>query len=273
MPPPTAPPAIVLADNDALIREAVGDLLRSKGYAVHAAEDGLAAWHCIRAVRPTYVILDVIMPKLDGSRVCWMIRQDPTLRETPVLVFSSLAARDFGHFPDLSADAYVAKGDFATAFPNLLRALAHLQAKGRTDIAGGILGYDAVPPRDIVAEMLLEIRRYATLVNALGPGTLELDPAGRILRASAGACELLGQSEAQLVGEPVDALCPAPDRPAVAQLVREVAAAPQTERCRTTVRFGARALPIHLCSIVDGGRCTGVLLILEAAGPPVDPAA
>ena len=68
--------SIVFADNDPLVLDAIGELLRSKGYDVHVAEDGLAAWQLIREVRPTYVLLDVVMPKLDGSRLCWMIRQD-----------------------------------------------------------------------------------------------------------------------------------------------------------------------------------------------------
>lgn len=265
-------PTLVLADNDALVRDAIGELLRAKGYDVQVARDGLEAWQRIREVRPACVILDVVMPRLDGGRVCWMMRQDPALRETPIIVFSSLGARDFVHFPDLSADAYVAKGELATASQNLLRALAHLQTKGRTDMAGGILGYDEAPPRDIVAEMLLEIRRYASMLSALGPGTIELDPEGRIVRMSAGACEIVGQGEAQLVGEPLAALCAGPEREALGQLLRELTGAAQAERCRTTVRFGGRAIPIHLCAIWDGGRCAGVLLILESQGKPVDAA-
>lgn len=77
--------SIVLADNDRLILEAIGELLRSKGYEVQVAEDGLAAWHLIRQTRPTYIVLDVVMPKLDGSQVCWLVRRDPVLRNTPIV--------------------------------------------------------------------------------------------------------------------------------------------------------------------------------------------
>jgi two-component system sensor histidine kinase and response regulator WspE len=163
--------SIVFADNDRLLVEAIGDLLRSKGYDVHTAPDGLAAWELIRQVRPAYVILDMVMPKLDGSQVCSLVRRDPVLRDTPIIMFSSLGARDFQHYPNLSADAYVAKGELSAAFQNLLRALEHLQAKGRMDLAGGIFGYDAVRSREVVAEMLLEMRRYASLLRGRGPGT------------------------------------------------------------------------------------------------------
>ena len=262
--------SIVLADNDKLILEAIGELLRSKNYDVHLAHDGLEAWQLIRDIRPTCVILDVVMPKLDGSRVCWMIRQDPTLRDTPIIVFSSLSAQDFRHFPDLSADAYVAKGEISSAFQNILRAMTHLQAKGRTDIAGGILGYDDVQPREIVAEMLLEIRRYANVLSALGPGTIELDEEGRILRISAGACEILRRSETQVMGELVTSLCAARDQATLRHLLRELTSAAQSERCKATVQFGQLEIPIQLCSILDGGRCTGALLIMESKGKKFD---
>jgi PAS domain S-box-containing protein len=261
-----AMPSIVFADNDALILEAISELLRSKGFDVHGAEDGLAAWERIRKIRPTYVILDVVMPKLDGSQVCGLVRRDPELRDTPIIVFSSLGAQDFRHYPNLSADAYVAKGELTTAFQNLMQALEHLKEKGRTDLAGGIFGYDATRPREIVAEMLRELRRYASLVRALGPGTIELDAEGRILRMSSGACEILGRSEAQVVGDSVSALCPPRDQETLQQLLRELTASTQPERCRSVMRVGDREIPISLCSLVDEGRCTGVLLIMETAG-------
>ena len=233
---------------------------------MHVAEDGLAAWERIRKIRPTYVILDVVMPKLDGSQVCGLVRRDPTLRDTPIIAFSSLGAQDFRHYPNLSADAYVAKGDITTAFQNLMQAIEHLQEKGRTDLAGGIFGYDATRPREIVAEMLREPRWYASLVRALGPGIIELDTEGRILRMSSGACEILGRSETQVVGDSVTALCSARDQDTIRQLLHELTTAAQPERCRSVMRVADREIPISLCSLVDEGRCTGVLLIMETTG-------
>jgi len=262
--------SIVLADNDKLVSEVMGELLRSKGYEVHLAEDGLEALQLIRAVRPTYLILDVVMPKLDGSRVCWMIRQDPTLRDTPIIVFSSLSAHDFRHFPDLSADAYVAKGPAASAFENILKAIKYLQAKGPADIAGGIFGYDEVQPREVVGEMLEELRHFASVLKALGPGTMELETDGRIVRVSTGSCEILGRNESQLVGEVVTSLSPARHQETLRHLLREITQVRQPERCRAVVRFGDLDIPVQLCSIVERGACTGVFLIMESKGVQVE---
>lgn len=267
----TSSGSIVFADNDNLLLEMIGELLRSKGYTVHPAHDGLEALQTVRRVKPDYVILDVMMPKLDGSRVCWMIRQDPALRDTPIIAFSSLSAQDFRHFPDLSADAYVAKGEIPVAFNNIMQALAHLQTKGREDIAGGIFGYDGIHPREIVAEMLREMRRFANILRALGAGTLELDRDGRILMISAGACEILGRNETQVVGEHIASLCAPQDLETLQHLLSELTKTVQSERCNEVVRFGDLKIPVQLCSIVEDGECTGVLLIMESKGVKVSP--
>lgn len=262
--------SIVLAENDTLVSEVMGELLRSKGYDVHLALDGLEALQLIRKIRPTHIILDVVMPKLDGSRVCWMVRQDPALRDTPIIVFSSLGAHDFRHFPDLSADAYVAKGPVTTAFQHIVQAIEHLQTKGRADIAGGIFGYDEVEPREIVAELLEELRHFASVLKALGPGTMELDRDDQIVRISTGACEILGRNESQLVGEVVTSLCPARDQETLRHLLRELAQTNQPERCRAVVRFGDLEIPVQLCPIIERESCTGVFLIMESKGVQVE---
>ena len=261
--------SIVFAENDHLISEVMSELLRSKGYDVHLAQDGLEAIHLIRQIRPKFVILDVMMPKLDGGRVCWLVRQDPALRSTPIIVFSSLGTQDFRYFPQLSADAYVAKGPVAEAFQNVMRAIEYLGAKGQPDIGGGIFGYDLVQPREIVAEMLAEMRRLASVLQALGAGTMELDREGRILRVSAGACEILGRNESQIVGEIVTSLCQSRDQEALRNLVQELARTSQPERFRAVVRFLDREIPVLLCSIVERGSCTGVFLIMESEGVQV----
>jgi CheY-like chemotaxis protein len=259
-----SPIPIVFADNDNLILEIIGELLRSKGFELHLAHDGLEALQVIRSVKPKCVILDVVMPKLDGSRVCWLIRQDPALRETPIIVFSSLSAQDFRHFPDLSADAYVAKGAITVAFENLMQAIEHLQMKGRTDVTGSIFGYDQVRPQEIVGEVLRERRHYANLLRALGPGIVELDRNGRIIMINGGACEILEKNEGQLVGEPIATLCSPQDKGLLEDLLRELTEAVEPERGRVVVRFGDLEVPLQLCAILEDGRCTGVLLIMES---------
>lgn len=261
--------SIVFADNDHFFLEAIGEFLKEKGFEVHLACDGLEALLAVRKLRPDYVILDIVMPKLDGARVCWMIRQDPSLRDTPVMAFSSLSPQDFRRFPSLSADAYVAKGPLATTTQHILNAIEYLDRKGqgKGEIEDGIFGYDQQRPRQVVAEMLDEKQRQANLFRAFGAGALELDFEGRILTANPWACQILGRKEQQLIGESLVSLCPKRDRKVVEELMAVLAKAAAPENVRTTVNLGEETIALRLSPIVIDDECTGFLAIFEPANP------
>ena len=260
--------SIVLADNDVLLLEAVGDFLRESGYAVHVARDGLEALEVCRREKPDCAVLDVIMPKLDGARVCWLLRQDPTLRDTFVIAFSSLSPRDYRAFPEMSADAYVAKGPLPISFQHLLSAIRRFEAGNETTVAEGIVGYEQVQPLQVVREMLEERRRHRNILRALGADVLELDLRGRIVSANPGACEVLREKEANLIGRRVTDIVPPRDAAVLESLLTEVGKAVEPHRCRITLRLQDQEVRVQVCAILDGQTCTGVLLVLESDGVP-----
>ncbi len=254
---------IVFADNDVLLVEAIGELLRDKGYEVHVARDGLEALLAIRKVKPDYVILDIVMPKVDGSRVCWFVRQDPALRDTPIIAFSGLSPLDIRRFPELSADAYVAKGPLAIVASNILAAIKYLEEKGRGDFSGGIFGYEGFRPRKIISEMLLWKRHWETLIRSFGYGVLELDPGGRILMANAAASELLEDKEVRLVGKALPALCHAPDRNAVQETLDKLSKARLPGVHQVVIHLGNHEVELRFASTVEDGECAGILCTME----------
>jgi PAS domain S-box-containing protein len=257
---------LVFADSNPDLLEALGELLRDKGYEVHFARDGLEALLVIRSLKPSYVILDIVMPKIDGSRVCWLIRQDPSLRDTPIIAFSSLSPQDIRRFPELSADAYVAKGPLSVVATNILLAVKYLEEKGRGDFEGGIFGYEGFRPRRVISEMLFLKRHYENLLRTFGCGVVELDRTGRILMANAEGSEILGRSELRLIGEPLPSLCPARDRRQVQDILDELDKARLPEDRRTTLAFGGQQVSMRFSSTVEEGECTGILLTLERRG-------
>lgn len=250
---------VVFADNDVLLVEAIGELLRDKGFEVHVARDGLEALLAIRKIKPDYVILDIVMPRIDGSRVCWFVRQDPALRDTPIIAFSGLSPLDIRRFPELSADAYVAKGPLAIVASNILGAIKYLEEKGRGDFSGGIFGYEGFRPRKLINEMLFWKRHWETLIRMFGYGVLALDPAGRILMANAVACELLGDKEVRLVGTALPALCHAHDRNAVQESLERLSKTRLPEVDQVVIHLGNDEVEMRFTSIVENGECVGIL--------------
>ncbi|MET0716007.1 MAG: response regulator [Mycetocola sp.] len=86
----TEPVRVVIADDDPDMRLLVTIAVRKAGLAlVAAAEDGNEAWQAVKDQAPDVVVLDVSMPGLSGLDVCRLIREDPQLAGTPVLLLSA----------------------------------------------------------------------------------------------------------------------------------------------------------------------------------------
>ena len=94
MPAPTAelaiPPApILVVDDDAKIVRLVRTYLERDGFTVVTAADGPAALEAIETHAPALVVLDLMLPELDGRAVIRAVRRDEEARHTPILVLSA----------------------------------------------------------------------------------------------------------------------------------------------------------------------------------------
>ena len=105
---------IVVADDDRMFRKAAETTLRRQGYAVTTASDGEEALQLIRAERPDIIVLDLIMPKLQGFDVLQVLKQDSLTAAIPVIVLSSLTQeQDKQEALDLGAVAYFNKATYS----------------------------------------------------------------------------------------------------------------------------------------------------------------
>ncbi len=85
---------VLLADGNLDMRHYVGRLLGSAGYRVQAVADGQAAVDAARRLTPDLILSDVMMPGLDGFGLLKTIRDDPALRDTPVILLSARAGEE-----------------------------------------------------------------------------------------------------------------------------------------------------------------------------------
>ncbi len=83
------PPLILLVDDDEITRMGMAGRLKRLGYRVIEAGDGSAGLRAIRAQRPDLVILDWMMPGMDGPSVCEAIRADPELKSSQVVLMTA----------------------------------------------------------------------------------------------------------------------------------------------------------------------------------------
>jgi twitching motility two-component system response regulator PilH len=82
---------ILLVEDDRFLRKAARVMLRKLGHTVIAAEDGEEALRLARAELPELILLDLIMPKIQGFEVLRTLKADPTTSGIPVIVMSNLS--------------------------------------------------------------------------------------------------------------------------------------------------------------------------------------
>ena len=80
---------VLLIDDDPLILALLSHKLNARGFVVDTAEDGATGLERASTGRPDLIVLDMMMPVLDGRAVLQELRRDPALRETPVIVLTS----------------------------------------------------------------------------------------------------------------------------------------------------------------------------------------
>ncbi|MGR7813072.1 response regulator transcription factor [Lacinutrix undariae] len=101
---------ILLVDDEPDILEIVGYNLSSEGYQVITAENGFEAVKKAKKERPQLIILDVMMPEMDGIEACEQIRKIPDLSET-IITFLTARGEDYSQVAgfDAGADDYITK--------------------------------------------------------------------------------------------------------------------------------------------------------------------
>ena len=101
---------ILLVDDEPDILEIVGYNLSSEGYQVITAENGLEGVKKAKKERPQLIILDVMMPEMDGIEACEQIRKIPDLSET-IITFLTARGEDYSQVAgfDAGADDYITK--------------------------------------------------------------------------------------------------------------------------------------------------------------------
>ena len=84
-----APVSILIVDDEDMIRSLLRLTLVRAGYEVTEAETGEEAISIVREQKPDLVLLDVMMPGIDGFAVCEQIRQDPAVGDIPIIMLSA----------------------------------------------------------------------------------------------------------------------------------------------------------------------------------------
>ena len=134
------PETILLVDDEEDILEFLSYNLRKEGYKVYIADNGEDALDLAPRIRPDLIILDIMMPKMDGVQVCKELRKDTTLDDT-YIAFLTARNEDYSQIAALETggDDYITKPVKPGVFNSRIKALLRRRQRAENEIDKSVI--------------------------------------------------------------------------------------------------------------------------------------
>ncbi|MBW1670034.1 MAG: response regulator [Deltaproteobacteria bacterium] len=193
---------ILVADNHPLMLKYMTNLLEKRGHEVLTAQDGLSALDILNDFIPDIMFIDLIMPNIDGKKLCKIVRRMPALKHSYIVVLSAIAAEELeetANLAEIEADAYIAKGPFDKMGKHILAILNRSDQKASTGHPGEIIGLEDIHSRQITKELLSARRHSKGIMENIDEGIMEIACDARIVYVNSAAVSLSGISEEKLL--------------------------------------------------------------------------
>ncbi|MEO5816525.1 MAG: response regulator [Gemmatimonadaceae bacterium] len=190
---------VLIVDDERVNRELLQLLLRPEGYTLSTASSGEAALAAIAVRHPDLVLVDVMMPGMDGFEFTTRLKDDPATSNIPVIILTALDDHD-ARMLGLTAGAEefiskpVDRAELCVRVRNLLRLKAFSDAHDR---------HRQALERDVVertVDLRHEADRAQRYLDAAQVILLALDTDGNVVLVNRYACTMLGWSPDELVG-------------------------------------------------------------------------
>ena len=191
---------ILVVDNHPVMLRFMTNLLSEKeGHKVVTAEDGLSAIDILKEYTPEVIFVDLVMPNINGEKLCRIIRKTPKLSGVKVFILSAIAAETNMNCSELGADAFIAKGPLNKMAKHVLSAINQSCNETSDEIANKVIGLEDIFPREITKELLSDNKHLQIILESMSEGILEITHDVRIVYANPPAVSLLGKDHKDLL--------------------------------------------------------------------------
>lgn len=252
---------LLIVDNDVDLLNALDNLLSHEGYHVVTAEDGLYALDILKTYTPDVIFIDLVMPNIDGKKLCKIIRETPETKDTFVVILSATAAEEDTSITGLGANEYIAKGP--DIVQNVLEVLKRSDRASSEDVPTEVIGLENISSRGITKELLSVKRHFEIILDRMSEGILEITPEGRIVYTNPVALSLIEMREEKLLGSNfVDLFAEEGDRIRLVERLNSLDNEPKSITYDSPVNLNGHQITMSFLPI-DGSRGTAIIILTD----------
>ena len=245
---------ILAVDNDPFILEFLKDILTKEGHEVLTAKDGLHAVDVLDVHTPDVIFVDLVMPNIDGKRLCKIIRAMGKLDNVYLVVLSATFEKERQNLPGLGVDQCIAKGTFEAMTRDVLSA-----------VNGRKLSLDIAPPSEktrqaqqfapgsLTEELFFVKKHFEIIFEKMSEGIIEISPDNRVVYANPSALSVIGLPEEKLLASPVGEIFPREYRRMVLELISALNGFPADNTEDILISMNGYQLMVKALAVTDGG--------------------
>ncbi len=189
----------LVVDNEQITTEIIAEIVKNEGLNVEKAYSGLEALEKLKKTRFDIVFLDLIMPRIDGGRICRYIKQSTQHAGTQVVIITACAVEAEQKSGRFSPDVLIAKSAVPQMKENIIKALALLDSPQQTGETV-MFGREGMQSRTIVKELLFSQSYFESILDSMSEGVIELDTKNIITYVNPAAQNILKKREWDLIG-------------------------------------------------------------------------
>ncbi len=252
---------ILVVENNKVFLRLFRNYLEGKGYEVVTAEDGLEALEVLEYFRPRIIFVDLVMPRINGEKLCRILRGMPALAQVALVVVSAIAAEGEVDCAVFGADACIAKGAFKVMQAHIDTVLAHVATGQLAELRGKVFGVEGITQRQITRELIAVGRHFEVTLDHMTDGFIELTREGAILSVNRAASVMFGLAEEQLLASSFPRLFPEANRRRIMAVVQQLKGEPVEIGEEDPFLVQSRFLLLKFVPVAEQGRQSIIVLV------------
>ena len=252
---------ILAVDNDPFILEFLKDILTGEGHEVLTAKDGLHAVDVLDLHTPDIIFVDLVMPNIDGKRLCKIIRAMGKLADVYLVVLSATLEEEREDLEALGVDQCLSKGTLEDMTRDVLSAVH--RRKTPVHIAPSpVEPQECKPlaPKSLTEELFSIKKHFEVIFERMSEGIVEISVDNRVVYANPAALSIIELPEEKLLALPVVEVFPHEYRRPVLELIAAMDGSPNNNTEDILVGMNGYQLMVKALAVTDGGGSSIIIL-------------